>query len=381
MSETIPVHLERPRFVAIDSSLLIGWAAAVNSGDDETREAAQRVRTAFEQSNWIPTICWHHIEELICHGAEDVAADRIAFLKGLPQVGWIHGDPVSPGSIVELVAAEIQAVLDAGDVHDVPRDAVRHAILRFGSGRQLPIFRHWRELRPYLQNRQIRSQQVASLTQQVDPELERLTIGRFHDAPAEDEASALCKFARQACILGDHLEKRGDRRLRNQRELARGFMNDSFHAFMRAKNASAPLAAMLAEFDLTEDDLDENASVATAGNMAAHRRRVRVGCRRLGVDLDSVWPRLRTLRLPSSWIQDELQFSRLAAAARASGSDVADSYLAAFAPYLDAVVVDKRTFEYMGQVSRRDNEFHKSIGRIVRCPSFESLISVLQAQA
>ena len=376
----MPLELYQPKFVSIDTSLLVGWSAAATSTDARVRETAADVWRAFQDSPWIPTVCWHHIEELIGCDDEQLAADRIAFLRGLPQVAWIDADPVAPGSAFDLLVAEIRLFLQATAPTTLGlRTAVRASILRYGAGSELPVFGQWREFRPYLRQRQSRAQRLASLTHGTDPELERVRIGVIRQAHSADESEVAAKYAVRAKLLARRLAQLGDRRLQDPSQMAQESMTEAFQSFLKLKQAPDPLLALLSEFGLSVDDVRETDSVGSVGNVAVRKRQIGVACQRLGISLDVMWPQLKNARPLSLWVKEELQLARGTAPVRANGSDVADSNLAAFAPYLDAVIVDKRTHGYLTQICRRNEEFRQSIGSFERCTSYEDLLPTLAA--
>jgi hypothetical protein len=373
------VAIVQPRLIGIDTSVLGDWAAAAFSPDGDARRRAKDALSTLLASDWIPLVSWHHFEELLCHAEEKVVANRIAFIRSLRHISWVKS-PAGRGhlgSIVDLLEAEIRAALSAleGDAPEY-REKVRASIVHFGAPDELETLELWREVRPLLQARQERSRQVASIAhtevQELQPRVLELT-----KMQALDDQSALSLFRNQAAALARQLAERGDRRLQEATHVASAFQEDVFQAFRKMRDSgAAPLEAFLREFDVPPEDITEDMNLEAFAEIAEKRKRLRVVCDGSGLDLDRVWPRLRYAKIPSLWVQEEIRRARKSAP-RASGSDLNDSHLAAFAPYLNAVVVDRRTHEYLSQGCRRTASFRTVVGRFLRVSSYEELAAAL----
>lgn len=148
--------LKAPRFIAFDSSHLGAWAADWSSSDATQRARSQALETKLSDTGWVPLICWHHLEELLNH-SEAVVGARVDFLCSLPVVGWVahRGGQDFPGGIIDLVGAELQAVLAGPNrTANEVRAAARGSILRVGSGREAfgGFKAIWRDLLPHLRD-------------------------------------------------------------------------------------------------------------------------------------------------------------------------------------------------------------------------------------
>jgi hypothetical protein len=374
----------QPKLVAIDSSVLAEWAADASSPQAETGRAARQLLESLITSDWVPVLTWHHFEELVRHPEEQLVAYRMAFLGSLRHVAWIKSSagPAHLGSIVDLIAAEVDAILSAPGVAEAPpREAVRESLVRYGSPSELETVNLWRDARPLLQSRQIRTREIASVAHTETMQALQARVLELTDMQALDDPSAEILFREQATELARVLAQRGDRRLRDYVKVADIFTETVAQAFRNIRDSGdSPLSAFLREFDVPREDVTENMTLDEFADVAARRRVLRIVCRSRGLDLDHVWPRLRHVHLPSLWVQEEIRRARKTAP-RASGSDLADSYLAAFSPYLDAVVVDRRTHEYLSQSCRRKRDFERRVGRFLRVSSYRSLVQELQRES
>src|SRR5690242_1036915 len=108
--------LKAPRYIAFDSSHLAAWARDWSSADATQRARSRALEARLSETGWVPLICWHHLEELLNHSEAAVEA-RVDFLCSLPVVGWVarRGGEDFPGGIIDVVGAELRAVLAVPD--------------------------------------------------------------------------------------------------------------------------------------------------------------------------------------------------------------------------------------------------------------------------
>jgi hypothetical protein len=118
--------LLKPRFIALDSSHVGDIARDRASMDVERKRAAQNFQRAFDASNNILLLSWHHIEELLSYQDERVVVECVAYLRSLPLVASVRsvrGDDII-GGIIDVLAFEVRAAfnapaMDAAEIRDV----------------------------------------------------------------------------------------------------------------------------------------------------------------------------------------------------------------------------------------------------------------------
>jgi hypothetical protein len=374
------VALIQPLFVAIDSSILAFWAQEAFSQDPEPQTRARAVLKSLLDSNWVAVLCWHHFEELIRHPALHVAADRVAFLKSLPYVAWIANlvERDELGSIADLFAAEVKAIV-VSDNLGLPAllTSVRQDIVRYGAPTEIATFEHWRDLRPLLAAKAPSEQEIASIVHAESTIKDNAKIAGLKNAPARGRDSLKQFLSSQAMELERILSLRGDPRIADPKHTATKFTkimsNDIFGMLDRG---GTPLDAFIKQFDVPESDISGTTTLGEFKLMARRRKLSRSAAERLGMDLDQIWPKLRAAKIPSEIIQQTIRRARKPAP-RASGSDLGDDYLACLAPYVDAVVADKRTHEFLAQGSRRDHSFAQMVGFFAKVSSYIQLPTAL----
>lgn len=110
-------------------------------------------------AGWTPLICWHQLEELFRHPDEEIAAQRVRFIRALPALAWIStaSVPKDIGSICDILVCEVAVVVEnrCATLLEV-REAVRRRLLCFGTGsealkdwviRGAPCVRSYRSVR------------------------------------------------------------------------------------------------------------------------------------------------------------------------------------------------------------------------------------------
>ena len=177
--------------------------------------------------------------------------------------------------------------------------------------------------------------------------------------------------------LAKGLMDRGDRRLVDPYRTAQDFLKIvSTHLIDALNLKGTAYDVFVASHDVPKSDISDRTTLRQFKQIARLRKRVRVACDQLGIDLDQVWPKLRNAKIPSEIVQNTIRMARRTAL-RASGSDIGDDYLACLAPYVDAIIVDKRTHEFMAQGARRDSYFRELVGFFEKATSYKQLPKIL----
>jgi hypothetical protein len=375
--------LIKPKFIAIDSSVLGKWAADVYSNDPHTRKMAGNVLDHILSENWIPVICWHHIEELIRHPDEAIVEDRMKFLFALPHVAWIWTANGSDfiGSVVDVQAAEIQVHFSAEyDSVKKRRLATRNLLLRFGKLSEIPTLGHWRDLRQYAIGMGKDQQKIASICHGKSNVNDNTPLSALKGKKtlSYEEAKQACQ--EEATKITQELIDQGDKRLSEHEAVAQDFSDKIFSLLTgKSKDGRSAFEALFEQFGYKSSEFPEYVTLGEFKDAVVRREQLGTSIQQLGRKFESVWPKLRNYRLPSEEVISSIRSSRRNAI-RASGSDLNDDYLASLMPYLDAVVVDKRTYEYLIQAKKRNPQISTLIGSMVKVSSYNQLPSVLNGR-
>lgn len=370
----------QPRFVAIDSSVLATWSKDFYSEDPKTANQAKDLLKSIFSANWVPVICWHHFEELVRHHKEDVAAKRVAFLESFPFITWLPNSklPTHLGSIVDVFDAEIQALISYPNLDAVKIcEKVRQNLFSYGPPGKIETFSLWNNLRPLLIAKADREQEIASVMHAREITDGKTKVFELKNIQEPNSEIVQKLFLQQEADLVNELGSRGDPRLESPQILAHKFTAEVAANFEEIVNRGGqPLEGFLQQFDVPINDVNENTTVEELQRLALRRRLVRMTCERLGLEINQIWPIVKTSLIPSYFIQTEIRQARKSAE-KASGSDLADDYLLGLAPYVDGIIVDKRTCEYLNQCSRRSGTIRDLVGFFSKASSYHDLASIL----
>ncbi|MEX2376137.1 MAG: hypothetical protein WD942_11235 [Dehalococcoidia bacterium] len=328
---------------------------------------------------WLLILTGHQFVEMLRHENDREAERRLAFLLWLgkqPGLAWLAaGDRwESLGMIPHVTASEVQAVVDG-----VPQDALREHVL----GRLLRVspppaheFSDLAGLRPIFHARMEREREIASIVRSSGPDFGSETIGELRRRGTYPTEVARRRVVAQADALREEIRKTGDRRIGDPASVAQEFLFSAAHDLPdNIAPGENPADAFIRSFGVDPETVPDDMSSNDFAYLAEFQQKIRVAAREVNVDpLDL--PRLRREQIPTCHIQHLLRVARVQSGARASGGDLADSYLASMAYYIDLVVADKRTVELMAQVRRRLGFMR--IGRVCRLPEIVGLPELLR---
>lgn len=365
-----------PRLVALDTSLLNHLARDLANNHGGANSAVS-ILTTLSDRGWIVFLTTHHLQEMIRHADERVVAARINLLCRFPQIAWcssrLGGHLL--GSVVDLLAFEIQAL---STNRPVDEENIRSRVVRYGRAQNLDWIQHWRDLRPIVQERMEREREVASIAHVATEPIPDRPLLSFRNATFKDLKDVRREFDIRSSILSGQLSLHGDRRLEDPDRVARRFFEEQYTEQIRLRrHPGSSLAQFLSSIGLSTSDVPADVSAEELERVASFKKRARVACSNTEIDFDTVWPAIRRSELPSEIIQLAIRRGRQTAL-RASGGDLADSYIASFCPYVDRVVVDKRTCEYLRQGCRRHPWISEYFGSVLSVASYGDLPAALE---
>ena len=369
-----------PQFVAIDSSTLASWAKDAFATDLNSRTFARDVQTSLVNANWTPLICLTHFIELARHPSLEVAAKRVDFLKSFSHIAWLgrsYGSNIL-GGIVDIFEAEVATIVESPNIDfaDI-RGSVREKLVQCGSPTDIEVLNDWEYLRPTLMAMAIREQEITSIVHTERTVNDDVEIAQLGDIQIQDPTHFERLLLDEIAKTTEDLTDRGDPRLTDPNHTAREFISTVASNLVEAANRDGTAADALAEqHDVPRIDISDTTTLRQFKQLARMRGLARVAVNQLGLDLDQIWPKLRDAKIPSEVIQETIRKAR-GTAPQASGSDLGDDYLACLAPYVDAIIVDKRTHEFMTQGARRDPYFREMVGFFEKAASYKQLPEIL----
>lgn len=376
------MELILPQFVAIDSSILASWTNDTFAEDPKRRASAREVQKRLFDTSWIPIICLHHFIELARHSDIEIGRRRIDFLRSFSQIAWIGRsyDQKMLGAIVDIFEAEVATIGKFPTIgFQGLREMVRSRLFQYGPPTDIAILHDWEYMHSTLEAMATREQEVASILHTEGRVNDDTEIGQLRNIRVNNPTAFEQPLLEEIAKVTEDLSRRGDSRLIDPDRTAREFVGmvgrDLAEAIQRGGTA---FDAFLEQRDVPKNDITDNTTLGEFKRLARLRKLARVATTQLGVDLDMVWPNLRDAKIPSEILQQTIREARRSAP-RASGSDLGDDYLVCLAPYVDAIIVDKRTHEFMTQAARRDPFIHEIAGFFTKAPSYEQLPEILVA--
>lgn len=342
--------IARVRIICLDTSILGDLARDYFSLNTKLRSNVLSLLQQFEDNDIRILLSAHHLAELLSHGNFDVAERRIKFLEALPNVAWIASHDQKPpiGSIVDVLAHEADVAADRPNYSAVDvRDAARNRVFGFGTGAQATVgySSFVTELRPHLARHENSAREIVAIGRARHIDYSKIRARSFlfgRQRSSEGSSKALLDLRDG---LRREVATRGDERIASPHVVADKFMIEVSQDVdkMRAKGPDGP-REYLRERDIDPDEIGDLTTIADVSDWVIFRGQLRTA----NIYLKRPWEHLkRTVaghRVPSWIVQDSIRKFGQDLKQR-KGSDLTDGHLAAFAPYADFNVVDKRTYE------------------------------------
>jgi hypothetical protein len=344
-----------PKFVMLDTATL-GHVAA-----EPTAPFSKELFAILRTGEWFPYLTWHHLEELISHGNDDVFSSRVAFLSRLPHVAYLHLDghePTEPywASAVDLRAYETRFLAThPGAAHQDVIDAVWPSIRGgFVSGEQfVEANRQWWDVyrRDYAEARQLRKEQVANLTHfSPTDSKEPIPPEGQHETFLSNEASASLR-KRMAANLAANITQSGHLRRLNATALADDFAAAVFDMSSQLRSAGPCITdAWLHQIGVSRDRLPPSPTVEDVRYEVGFLQQMRVITDSFSASEAQSAVRLRKDQIPS-WVVWEQVDRRMKQLPRAEIGNVNDKHIVGFGLYVDVLNVDKRVAECLRQAA------------------------------
>jgi hypothetical protein len=364
-----------PKIVAPDSSHWANWIDSAVDPDPARRLTAERFYERLLEAGRIPFLSWHHLEELLGIADDDSARRRIAFLQKLPVLAFLKlpSDDPNIGSVIDVLSAEVRAVLNGClDLQSV-RATAKLTMLKTGSGTDA-LGEHgwiWDVVRKEFLRRREQAKLIVSTTG-MNLFDEFRTIGEIAKGRLRTSSERAAKLSRMKSGINQHIRTRGDRDIADHEAMSDTFMND-VENFIPPDGMSVRdvIVLGLVSQGVNPEEVKDDILLSDLNRLAIYRAKLKVVAQNLAVSFESV-KHVQMELLPSWQVERALrQFGQ--DRPRRSGSDLIDGYLAALAPYVDELFVDKRTAEDLRRVKAKDSIVAPLICTIRKSASFEEI--------
>lgn len=377
--------LLKPRFVALDSSHLGDIARDRASMNGERKCAAEKFQRAFDASNNVLLLSWHHIQELLSHRDDQVVAERVSYLKSLPFVASVrsaHGEDVV-GGIIDILAFEVEAAFNTPTMNAAEvREKVTSDLLRVGSGAGIirSALEAWPLLKPELAQRQERDREIVAICRSGFAQVSHLKVVDFLRGSVRRPEEIRQRFSAMHGALSEDIRKRGDRRLSDAEAVSATFLESVRRFGTTASTHDNPGLRILEASGVDLSDIDENTTVGEVGALGAFRAKLRVINRLTQLRWDKLKASVSAVRLPSQIVQSGVDRFR-PDTKEWKGSDLNDAHLSCLAAYADVTYVDKRTHEAMRIAKDKMPEFAVLVRRVEKAVHYSNIPAQLAAIA
>lgn len=368
----------QPFFVCLDTAHWVGLTHDIASSQRRAL-ALQRVAD-LTSVNAVLVLTQHHLLELIQHGNTEVARSRVESLRLLPVLTTVQSEYLPHlGSVVDLLAQEILVglqfpALSASEV----AGSVKLDLFARVTGESIgdAVLEQFDEYRRRAQEQQKRHRELA-------------IIGQSRALDQSEEAFLRDGLLRSSDAIDSHLDclqerftvevtRRKDPRMPDASQVAEVFVNSLRSIKAETLSANDPIGLILREAGLSRSDVEDCRTLGDVRDVVIFMHRARAAYRALGLSPEYL-RRLPRTQIPSFLIQRGLIRHR-AEASTVSGSDVSDSHLLSWAPYVDSLFVDKRTLENVRRMVTKRDESAQFLGKVSRASTWSVALDQVEAR-
>lgn len=376
-----------PRFVSLDTSTITKLSKDFFGSDDLKRADVIAVRDGLMDRGWFLTLTSDHLIELAQHADNDIVVSRFKFLRTWQNLAWIWDvEKNGIGSFLDLDCFEIRAFIDKRRLSKKTIvDDVKSELLVIGLGAEL--FRDedydlWLQLADESKPGLAKSQSAVSILRSDPvPGVNDMKLSEFLNAEYEDVNDLPEKVRQLASVMAKQIKTHGDKRVEDAEDLAAGFyrqtvkhIGDIAVAQESNRNETAFIESVAAVFEIPASVIDLEMTVGDLGDWGHFSLMLKIYSRKLGrpLSLEEVRPD----KLPSWSLRLKLRDFQNQAD-KVSGSDFGDRNLACLIPYLDSCEVDKRTMDYLRQITSKKQPDFDYLNHWFRCGDYRRLLEFL----
>lgn len=379
------MNISLPKLVALDSATLGKICKDFWSGNPTKHAKAKRLIGELTDRSIYIVISYTHLCELIRHDDEVVANDRIRWLGLLPMVAWIrsHDGNWWVGGMLDVVLRELSAIVQHGAENWAEVIGyVKPLLLETGVGGDMFVDRPelWSMIRSKARQTLEKQIYIASLARVDTGEIYSRKFKEF-DQKGEMPGAKFNEDLRQATAIAAEIEgklsKHGDERLPPQMA-ATAFVSDLWRDIADIKRIQGnPYRAVLEHFGIPIELVTPNTTIGEIGELGIYAKQLSFISKILDPTITVTLAEVPPASLPSFEI-DRALMREQHRAPRVSGSDLGDCHVLALALYLDAVEVDKRTFDHVRKIYGRHKLIREYLKNVFRCSDYGEIVNELE---
>ena len=371
----------KPIPIILDSST---WIYLISSLSSPEKGIAVEFIEKLNENGFIPLLTWHNISELINIDSNDVARERISQFTYFENIYLLnYSNQQIPGSILDLRSFEFEIIHLNSIALNIDNRCNLFEKLYLSSGKNIyDIYYHYVDTfmsavkKQFNQDILISSFNPHLLSNMMSKKLKTIKNIPF---PTQQNKEFITAYK-------DHVENtiktKGDKRLEGYEKC----VSEDFSKIVTAirgcfSNINSPVDILPAMYGLSNVELDENLTLQEAifklqylksNEIISKNTKIAVNDLNL-INQDSIL----------SWKIEKLLTAeinmRIAIDVndRSHASNLTDKYLASFSPYFD-VIVDKRIFDLLNRITRRDNQIKIKYHKLNTISNYKSLFEKIR---
>lgn len=372
-----------PRLLALDSATLGKLAVDYFHQSDHRRETAREFLSALDRQGLILSVSFEHLVELLRHQNDDTVIQRLKFLQSLEMLAWVKSSQKTflPGNCLDIDLLEVRCVIDRQvRDHQLVIDSVRQTLWQVGRGIDLigHVDSFWDVMREAARWLGRDSKETASIARSDPGGVRNRTLREIDGQPLKSLREYQNAFKSLSADMTAQMTRHGDNELSDADGVTRDFYEDVQSDMDKmSSDSSDALTAILTSFGMSREDVRLDMTVSEVSDLWHFRQYLKLLQRRNKGGQPFGPKDVLPEQLPSWTFRNQLTLAQNMAN-RVEGSNLIDARLAGLGLYADAVEVDKRTAEYLRQLTRRH-----SIGNLLnltfRCSDYKGVIEAIRA--
>ena len=372
----------RPRFVALDTSNLNDWIRDWTADNASFRRRARDFGEALQASGYVPFLTLHHLFEMLAHLDEKVVGDRIGFLRDQPVIGSFERPEAGFGSVCEVLSAEVRAALALRDgAAEEIRSRVKEGLVTVLSGSDAlkPYAGLWGTMMAMSREKLERAREIVAVSRATIGDNSGKTVGQVLSGQLRSTGERPRAFERLRDKLHAEVSERGDRRIKDPKAVATTFFERGMGRInIEYESTSDLFVQTMVEHNIDPREVSLGMQFDELLELIEFRRKI-------GVCMENEAPvgaaairRVRESQIPSWLVYKNLRRHSQDLPER-RGSELNDNFLASsLSPYIDLVIVDKRTKENLRRTLQKVPAISTLINRVEKASHYWDVAELLE---
>lgn len=368
--------------IALDSSIINDIARDYFHEDVDKEQKAKNIINLFYERGGVFVITWHHLEELLAHKNYDIVKRSIEFLQHLPIVASIKSNSENfLGSIMHIEIKELSNIINnKNDNLEVIIKKTKEDLFNFSSGKKFleqflliqPLLRE-RALLNANKKREIVSIPRAKSLRIGNPKLSDLKTGEIN---SPEKARFILEYMEKQ--LASEIKVKGDKKIESADISAKEFLSILGKDMERVMNSTSPSLEelFLKSQNITNKEFKNLKNIEEYDLLVIFKERIKGISKCFSIINEKKILEIEEKSCPTWLLWKELYKCRIKAE-RVSGSDINDAFLSGLCIYVDLTIVDKRTYEYLSQIKRKNEMLKPLIGRFEKLSTYSDILDYL----